>query len=580
MRAAGHDIPGRPGADPLLGRTINDRYVLKSVIARGGMGKVYRGVQLALDREVAIKIFDPISMGHRRDEFNRRFLLEASTLAKLRHPNTVTVFDYGCSADGIYFIAMELLDGKTLHSVIRREGSLAAGRAVHITKQIAQSIDEAHLLGVVHRDLKPANILLTSHSDEVDFVKVLDFGLVKDVTTIDEDLTQDNVFLGSPKYVSPEQIEGREIDPRTDIYSLGILLYEMLSGKAPFTHDTALATLKAHLDEAPPPLVGTAERPIPPALVAVVERCLEKDPELRFSTVRHLVVALRQATSQADLALPPSGILPLPTPTEGIHHGRLTGSEATAPGGAAGASGIADSLRPIEATATAGTRAWRSLKIALAVPMAVLAGALFAHFAVPQATRPAATVDQPLPPVAASPGAVGSGRSQSFGTGAAGPTTAGRDQPVIDGSTPRVWVSLRSEPPGARVRVDDREYGPTPAEIEWIGDAASPGREVTFTFEHPGRQSLVVTRTLRGDRVEVHAALLPQPVATTGAGSNALPTDNAGRGGPPDGPAIRSPGIHGATPGGATPDGTLAQRRLRPRQAATRLPGAYRGAPY
>jgi serine/threonine protein kinase len=222
--------PSSPAADPLIGRLINDRYRIASLVARGGMGRVYRAEQAPLGREVALKVLHPRYEGDHDPEFQRRFFLEASTCAKLSHPNTVTIFDYGRTEDDIYYIAMELLEGRTLHRAVRTDGPFAPQRAMHIARQVCRSLREAHKSGLVHRDLKPANVFLMRHGDEEDFVKVLDFGLVKDIETPDEDLTETGLFMGSPKYMSPEQIRGENVDGRCDVYALGVMLYEMLTG--------------------------------------------------------------------------------------------------------------------------------------------------------------------------------------------------------------------------------------------------------------------------------------------------------------------------------------------------------------
>src|ERR1700722_3379276 len=222
-----------PMADPLIGRTIGGRFKIIGVIARGGMGKVYRAEQSALGRVCAVKVLNPSYSGGQDPEFHKRFFLEASVASRLTHPNTVTIFDYGKTDDGIYFMAMEFLDGVTLHRAIRQATFLPEDRAAHIARQICRALREAHAHGVIHRDLKPANIYLVEHGDERDFVKVLDFGLVKNVSgdSRGEELTQTGLFMGSPKYMAPEQIRGDRVDLRTDIYALGVILYEMITGK-------------------------------------------------------------------------------------------------------------------------------------------------------------------------------------------------------------------------------------------------------------------------------------------------------------------------------------------------------------
>src|ERR1700712_4339923 len=250
---AQHRRANAQGPDPLIGRVINERYRVVATIARGGMGKVYRAEQQPLGRLVALKVLSPNYTGDNDPEFHKRFFLEASIASKLSHPNTVTIFDYGKTDDDIYYIAMELLEGRTLHRVLRDDAPLSAERTMHIARQICRSLREAHNIGVIHRDLKPANVFLLNHGDEVDVVKVLDFGLVKNLLDKGEELTQTGLFMGSPKYMSPEQIRGDACDGRVDIYALGVMMYEMLTGKVPFDRQNSVNILMAHTHEDIPP---------------------------------------------------------------------------------------------------------------------------------------------------------------------------------------------------------------------------------------------------------------------------------------------------------------------------------------
>jgi eukaryotic-like serine/threonine-protein kinase len=281
--------------DPLLGRVINEKFKILGFIARGGMGRVYRAEQTPLGRICAIKVLNPNYTGEHDPGFHRRFFLEASMTSKLRHPNTVTIFDYGSTDDGVYYMAMEYLEGYTLHRAIRQVGHLPEERTAHIARQICRALREAHSLGVVHRDLKPANVYLLELGDEPDFVKVLDFGLVKDVTSGSEDLTKAGLFMGSPKYMAPEQINGAPIDGRTDVYALGVIMYEMVTGKVPFDRPKSLDVLIAHVNEEVPPIHQTnpAAR-ISPALEEVIMRSVAKDPNDRFRSMDEVLGALKR----------------------------------------------------------------------------------------------------------------------------------------------------------------------------------------------------------------------------------------------------------------------------------------------
>ncbi|HHH27007.1 MAG TPA: serine/threonine protein kinase, partial [Polyangiaceae bacterium] len=301
------DLKGSGTTDPLVGRVIHDRFRIIAPIARGGMGAVYKAEQAPLGRLVALKILSPKHDAEKDPEFRKRFFLEAATVAKLSHPNTVTVFDYGQS-DGLFFIVMELIEGETLKRVMKREGPFDGPRAVHVTKQICRSLREAHRLGVIHRDMKPGNVMLLQQGDEPDYVKVLDFGLVKDIDKDedDEDLTQAGVFMGSPKYMSPEQIQGDDVDGRSDIYSLGVLLYEMLCGRPPFVRDKQVQVLMDHINAPVPPMdVPEGKPPIPPELQQVVLKTLAKKREDRFEDMEQFLLALKMVAG--EMGVPPSG---------------------------------------------------------------------------------------------------------------------------------------------------------------------------------------------------------------------------------------------------------------------------------
>lgn len=289
-------------SDELLGATIARRYRIVSLLARGGMSKVFKAEQRALERLVVLKVLTPGYNGNGDPEFARRFALEASSAAKLTHPNTVTIFDFGrCSNHGIYFIAMEYLRGRTLQQVLAEEHVLSEARAVAVAEQVARSLAEAHRMGVAHRDLKPSNVLMLDEADVPNFVKVLDFGLVKDISGQGENLTGSGLFLGSPKYMSPEQITAGEITPRTDVYMLGVMLYEMLCGQVPFGLRAGFSTLVAHVSEAPPPLgIKNPDVVVCDDLSAIVMRCLAKAPGDRFASMPDLIHALRQLSNLAQ----------------------------------------------------------------------------------------------------------------------------------------------------------------------------------------------------------------------------------------------------------------------------------------
>lgn len=282
-------------ADALTGTILAGRFEVVELLARGGMGKVYRAVQMPLGRPVALKVLDIKGGGASRADFRGRFFLEAATAAKLSHPNTVTIFDYGMSGDSIYFIAMELVEGITLAETVKRKGPVDPARVAHIGVQICGSLSEAHAMGVVHRDMKPSNVLLTHRGHDPDFAKVVDFGLVKVLgDETDNDFTQTGMMMGTPKYMSPEQISGKEVTPLSDMYSLGAVLFFALTGKPPFDAASKFDILTAHVNTDPPYMRELfPECQVSEALEGVVRRLMSKVPEDRYRSMHEVSRALR-----------------------------------------------------------------------------------------------------------------------------------------------------------------------------------------------------------------------------------------------------------------------------------------------
>lgn len=274
----------RPVVDSFIGRTLDEKYRLDERLGTGGMGTVYRATHLLIDRPVAIKVLNPRYV---EDEAAQvRFRREARAAGRLQHANAVTVTDFGTTSDGLVYIVMELLEGRTLREVLAREAPLDVARAVSIMLQISSAVAAAHDAGIIHRDLKPANIFAVQRKDAPPFVKVLDFGIAKLAAESLEDdddpqtLTQVGAMIGTPRYMSPEQCDGAHLTPAADVYSLGIILYEMLTGTTPFNGTSPLAIAIKHSSQtprSPREFVAT----IPPELEQVVLHTLEKKAEDR-----------------------------------------------------------------------------------------------------------------------------------------------------------------------------------------------------------------------------------------------------------------------------------------------------------
>jgi serine/threonine protein kinase len=283
--------------DPFIGRDIlNGQFQILQKIGTGGMGAVYKALQPEMNRMVGVKILHP-KLTNRKD-LASRFRREARAMSHLTHPNTVKVFLYGELEDGSLYIVMEFLEGKNLNQTVRAEGPMAKERALPVLIQVCGALEEAHRAGIIHRDLKPENIFLCQQGGMKDYPKVLDFGLAK-VTEREMRpgsliLTQEGMVFGTPEFMSPEQAQGKTLTPGSDIYSLAVILYEVLTGKLPFDAKGAMDFLQLHVSGRPIPLSQRATgRVFPPLLDQVMERALAKRPEDRFTSAAEFALALQ-----------------------------------------------------------------------------------------------------------------------------------------------------------------------------------------------------------------------------------------------------------------------------------------------
>lgn len=570
MASDGAATATKSGApDPLLGRVIADRFKVTELIARGGMGKVYKAEQAPLGRLCAIKVLNPNYNGDADPEFHRRFFREASITSRITHPNSVTIFDYGKTDDDIYYMVMEYLEGQTLHHALREVGTMHEDRVGRISQQICRALREAHTLDVIHRDLKPANIFLSKHGDDEDYVKVLDFGLVKHLSERpEEQLTQTGLFMGSPKYMAPEQIQGGHVDARTDVYSLGIMMYEMLAGKVPFERPTSVNILMAHVGEPPPPM-----REVNPNLVCspnfeeLVMRCIAKDPNQRYASMDQVLQAIKAAhgvsmTGQLAAVNMSGAFMPLPTdPPPAVRSsaptfGGVSGSGgygARTPAGTSGSHTPMGMLRaespgdsgvggPYSEHAPRRSKAWIAVGVLLAAALGgVLGMAAFRMTSASSGPQPITAAPAAAPATGAesatvTSGGAGAAAATSSAAAAATSTAAGAGG-AASGVTPAdvrsVTMKITSDPAGASVREDATELcAATPCDVTFKGDAADPSKTHKLLLTHAGFRP--ETKLVKATDASLHVKLLrggggggrpvaPPTTKATSAGPEATP---------------------------------------------------------
>jgi len=515
-----------PSEDPLLGQLIADRYRIERRVAAGGMGVVYRALQEPLGRPVAVKILRRPQDPRLDKSYAERFLREAAVVANLNHLNTVVVYDYGNDGPHLYF-AMEFLEGQTLTQRVYEKGPMAAIDVLHVGRQIASSLEEAHERGLVHRDLKPGNIMICPQRQDPLFVKVLDFGLVKLVTEAQaKKLTQSGIMMGSPRYMSPEQVRGTDqLDHRADIYSFGALMTFCLAGRPPFPDGSQFEAMRHHVYTAPPAIRTLNPRcTVSDELEAAVLRCLAKTPEERFQTMGELLAAFARCPeargggsehpafddddggpTSVDMAPPGAG----PTPS-------LPPAPGPAPSGATGPKGDTDSqvsqisqswLRSADGSSLSAA-GWLVRGVVAAT--IVLAGAAAAFF-VPQVIGPAEPRSTPLPPSPATPPLPAAAAEAEAGAQAGAPTEAPEPDTEVDVAVLRP-VRIVTDPPGALVvSADGETLGSTPLDLEVADD-----EPLALTLERAGHQA----ERLRVDgsqdllRIEL-TSTEPEPRATT-----------------------------------------------------------------
>lgn len=535
QRLADHEERGDDDdGDPLIGREVGGRFRIEERIGAGGMGGVYRARQRGMDRDVAVKVLLP-HLGQNATVV-RRFHMEALAVSRLRNPNTVQIYDFGETDDGQVYIAMEHMEGRSLHAELSEHGARPARQALHVVLQIARSLREAHAKGIIHRDLKPENIFLTSVGEDPDFVKVLDFGVAK-IREGDGDggtLTKTGTIFGTPKYMSPEQGRGHTLDARSDLYALGVMLFEMLTGQAPFDGDSSLGILVQHIQEPAPALDDV--RPdlvFPPGIADLVERLLAKQADGRPQSTEALVREIEDFLDQL-----PEAYRHVVTRDEAVEHGLRTETGSPTRFDTAVGSEQAE-VRPTQGPFRDRTldvpAARRPLRWVawLAAGLAVLVGGAVAGLyqslgPLPESVRAVAPLEEP-----------------SVGE-------------VPELTPPRVEVTLTSEPSGAVVRRGEERLGETPLRLR----APEGGSARSYTFALDGHRSAsrrVAFGSDRTLRVELEEAPTPANAtasATASGGDDETGAETEPTSAPAEGAGETSDeAADEREPGAADPDG-------------------------
>jgi serine/threonine protein kinase len=457
--------PPGPASDRYLGCTIDNRYKVEGIVGEGGMGVVYQCRHKIIDKRVALKI---LRADLARDtEVTERFLMEAKAASAIQDEHIISISDFGQLPDGAAYFVMEFLEGTPLALVAGGGNPMPLGRILRISLQLSEGLAAAHQLGIVHRDLKPDNVFLIQRGKETDFVKILDFGIAKVSSNATGRLTQVGSVFGTPHYMSPEQAAGTPLDHRGDIYSLGVMLYELATGRVPFDAENFVGILSQQLYQEPvSPREAAPKANIPAAFENIILKCMAKKPERRYQSMLELreeLLDLEARLGKADPdADPRVSRAPDPAEVAASVEGTALSTELSLAG-----------LRP---------RRW-PMYAAIALPIGLVSVVLFSRFQAPVmrgrgATKEVATTEvaapaTPSPPRAAAPSA-----------GSPLPAPAGSANPPAAPAGAPVQVLLGVAPTAAHVFLGDRDLGRSPVSID-----VPRGEPVTVEVRHPGYES-------------------------------------------------------------------------------------------
>jgi Protein kinase domain len=335
-------------AADLVGSVIAERYHVLKKLGEGGMGQVYLAEHVKMGRQSAVKVMHP-TMVHDTGAI-ARFNREAANASQIDHPNVAGIYDFGETPDGLVYLAMQYIEGETLTHIMRQGGALSPLRAAELIRQAAEGLHAAHGLGIVHRDLKPDNIMVTLDRDGLECVKVVDFGIAKAAGVDSQQVTRTGIVVGTPEYMSPEQLAGDEVDGRSDLYSLALVAFHLLTGVLPFPSASTQTSMVMRLTEAPKSLAEMKpDVAWPEEVEAVMRRALERQPGDRYATTREFGRALQEAIGRMTLPVPVPVPVPVPSPT-------VTVAVEPATTGVTSTQATAASTRPVTTGASSRTR--------------------------------------------------------------------------------------------------------------------------------------------------------------------------------------------------------------------------------